>query len=517
MRDGHGVHVPPKELNVLRLLLGSAGTVISKDYLLDRVWPDTDAAEESLTRCIYALRKLLKDNKDFIVTVYGQGYRFTCPVVTLALAEPAPSTVPSLAVLPFRGMAEPQVLDLQDAMIRQLATAFGEALRVVPSGLMAACGQPIDARRLVERLLPDFYLTGRFTQHNVEQRWSIELIRGGDHGLLHAQTLCAQDVGEALGELTCLVAQRLPGLRPSGDACSSYPALVAYLNGLCNVQRHTPQRLRDALVQFRHSLQLDDRYGPSWCGVVDVWLGQAMLGVCDPGHAIDEAHTAISRALSLDPGSAPALARLALLTSLRGCDEAAQALFRRCLLTADQADVHYLYAWHHWFWRRTGLAVQSIERCLQHDADCVRANILRVRIALAGDPRDALTLARQTLQQGASGHPLLVILHAVVLAYFGQHAAAWYELDQAGLSERAMGEQGLAAWNVLFGANPLTARNQYAHWLQLARHRSVQARFAACGSGLPDGAVVAPLWRTLHRSTPGMQHGASVDSGRRLA
>ncbi|WP_235867896.1 winged helix-turn-helix domain-containing protein [Pseudomonas ogarae] len=71
MRDGQGVHVPPKELHVLRLLLKSVDSVMSKDYLLDHFWPRMDAAEESLTRCIHAL---LKEHKDFIMTVYGQGY-----------------------------------------------------------------------------------------------------------------------------------------------------------------------------------------------------------------------------------------------------------------------------------------------------------------------------------------------------------------------------------------------------------------------------------------------------------
>nr|WP_314528976.1 winged helix-turn-helix domain-containing protein [uncultured Pseudomonas sp.] len=84
MHRGKVVHVPPKELCVLRLLLGSAGRVVSKDLLLGAVWPETDAAEESLTRCIYVLRKLLKENRDFIATVYGQGYRFDCPVIAAA-------------------------------------------------------------------------------------------------------------------------------------------------------------------------------------------------------------------------------------------------------------------------------------------------------------------------------------------------------------------------------------------------------------------------------------------------
>lgn len=406
MRDGQGVHVPPKELSVLRLLLGSAGTVISKDHLLDRVWPETDAAEESLTRCIYALRKLLKENKDFIATVYGQGYRFTCAVVALDTPGHAKVAAPTLAVLPFRHLEEGAALDLQDTMIRQLTTAFGEALHVIPSGLMAAYGQPVDVRALAGQLSVDFCLSGRGSGTRERALWSIELIRGRDQALLHGQTLDAGDTAEGLGALTCLLAQRIPGLRPVGDACASYPAAVAYLRGLCSVQQHTPQSLRDALVQFRHCLQLAANYAAAWCGLADAWLGKAMLGLCEQGHAIDEARSAISRAMALEPASAQALVRLALLTSLRGCDDAANVLFRRCLLGAEQADVHFFYAWHHWFWRRTEQATQSLEKCLRHDPECVRAKIFKDRIALAGNGAEVVLMGRPTLQ-GAEPSPVL--------------------------------------------------------------------------------------------------------------
>jgi DNA-binding winged helix-turn-helix (wHTH) protein len=380
MRDGQGVHVPPKELHVLRLLLRSAGTVVSKDYLLDHVWPRMDAAEESLTRCIYALRKLFKENKDYIATVYGQGYRFTGSVVELDVPGQVRTVAPSLAILPFRHLDETAALDVQDVMIRQLATAFGEALHVIPSGLIAGHGASDDVRAMVGRLSADYCLSGRFINSGEGQHWSVELIRGSDQALLHGQTLDAGDLGEALGALTCLVAQRVPGLRPVGDRCTSYSVAVAYLGGLCSVQQHTAQSLRDALVLFRQCLKLDAGYAPPWCGVADVWLGQVMISLGDQARAIEEAHSAVSKALALDPGSIPALTRLALLTSLRGCEQAAEVLFRRCLLSADQADVLYFYAWHHWFWRRNEQAMQKVDQCLQQDPGCVRAHILRVRI-----------------------------------------------------------------------------------------------------------------------------------------
>lgn len=509
MRDGQGVHVPPKELNVLRLLLKSSGTVISKDYLLDNVWPAADAAEESLTRCIYALRKLLRENKDFIATVYGQGYRFTCPVVELDAPGQTRSVAPSLVVLPFRHLEETTALDLQDVLIRQLSMAFGEALRVIPSAVIAACKQPLDVRSLVGQLSADYCLSGRCTAASGQPQWSVELIRGRDQALLHGQTLDARDLGEALGALTCLVAQRVTGLRPAGDSCASYSAAVAYLNGVCSVQQHSPQSLRDALVQFRQCLKFDAGYTPPWCGLADAWLGQAMIGLCYQGRAMEEAQTAISNALALDPGNLQALTRLALLTSLRGCEQAAQVLFRRCLLAADQADAHYFHAWHHWFWRRNEQAAHSIDQCLRHDPECVRAQVLRVRIALAQGPVPAVLMARRTLQHGASGNSLLVILNAVVLAYFGQHAAAWHELEQAGLIESAAGEQGLAAWNVLFGVNPLNARNQYANWVGLVRSRSVDGMPSARWPVLVDEPMVAPLWSSLRRA-PDARYPAST-------
>lgn len=79
---GADVQLPPKEWQVLRLLLVSGGVLMTKDRLLELAWPQGEVAEESLTRCIYSLRKYLGADKGFIKTIYGRGYRFTCPVVT---------------------------------------------------------------------------------------------------------------------------------------------------------------------------------------------------------------------------------------------------------------------------------------------------------------------------------------------------------------------------------------------------------------------------------------------------
>lgn len=76
------IQLPPKEGHGLRLLLASGGALMTKDRLLELAWPQGEVAEESLTRCIYSLRKHLRADKGFIKTIYGKGYRFTCPVRT---------------------------------------------------------------------------------------------------------------------------------------------------------------------------------------------------------------------------------------------------------------------------------------------------------------------------------------------------------------------------------------------------------------------------------------------------
>ncbi len=52
-------------------------SLMTKDHLLELAWPQGEVAEESLTRCIYSLRKHLGADKGFIKTdLRVVGYRF---------------------------------------------------------------------------------------------------------------------------------------------------------------------------------------------------------------------------------------------------------------------------------------------------------------------------------------------------------------------------------------------------------------------------------------------------------
>lgn len=80
---GKPVDLPPKEFELLRLLIANAGTVLTTDYLLDAVWGEEFAgAVQVLYVRINWLRELIEQDPRhpcYIVTARGVGYKFALP------------------------------------------------------------------------------------------------------------------------------------------------------------------------------------------------------------------------------------------------------------------------------------------------------------------------------------------------------------------------------------------------------------------------------------------------------
>jgi hypothetical protein len=62
------------------VLIEADGALVSKDELQSRVWPDVIVAQDNLKVQIAVLRKALGEDRDFVLTEHGRGYRFTAPV-----------------------------------------------------------------------------------------------------------------------------------------------------------------------------------------------------------------------------------------------------------------------------------------------------------------------------------------------------------------------------------------------------------------------------------------------------
>lgn len=87
LRNEETVPLAPKAFQVLLVLMKNGKQVVSKDDLMKTVWPDTFVEETNLTRNIFLLRKALgesKQDRQYIVTVPGRGYRFAEDVQLVA-------------------------------------------------------------------------------------------------------------------------------------------------------------------------------------------------------------------------------------------------------------------------------------------------------------------------------------------------------------------------------------------------------------------------------------------------
>ena len=89
---GEIVDVERKPCEVLLHLLLHAGEVVTKDELLEAVWPRRILTETALTKCIARLREALGDiDQSIVKTIYGMGYRLVAPVhVEASVAPPTP-------------------------------------------------------------------------------------------------------------------------------------------------------------------------------------------------------------------------------------------------------------------------------------------------------------------------------------------------------------------------------------------------------------------------------------------
>jgi|GEM_PF-613756 len=144
--DGEPAALGSRAFDLLLVLAEQPGTLLTKNQLLDRVWPGLVVEENNLATQISALRKVL--GGEVIATIPGRGYRFTARIeaggsgtatAATAVASSAPRTPPT----PQPDAPPPQAAKLQTNLPATLPQLVGRAED------MAALGELIAQHRLV--------------------------------------------------------------------------------------------------------------------------------------------------------------------------------------------------------------------------------------------------------------------------------------------------------------------------------------------------------------------------------
>src|SRR5262245_53296213 len=108
LRGGKALHLEPKALELLGLLLERRPEAVGKPEIRDRLWPDTFVSESNLTGLVAQVREALGDDPRqprYIRTVHGFGYAFAGDEVSAQVggkgARGAPRVVWERRIIPL--------------------------------------------------------------------------------------------------------------------------------------------------------------------------------------------------------------------------------------------------------------------------------------------------------------------------------------------------------------------------------------------------------------------------------
>jgi adenylate cyclase len=366
-RLSRGREVIPLRLKVfdtLLVLVENAGRLVTKQELLDSVWPATTVEENNLNHNVSVLRKALGNRatgQQYIETVPRVGYRFVAPVehpTAHATDVGAPGhDVTSIAVLPFADMSPDRD---QEYLCEGVAEEIINALTHV-TGLRVAArsasfqfrGPAVDVADAGQQLRVAALLQGsiRKTDHRLRitvqlvdvangyHRWSLRFDRTLDDVFVIEEEIAEAVVRSVRGG--GLSQREQAALRRPKTSADAYEY---YLRGRQYLPRMSHPDLERSRAMFTRAVEFDAGYGPAWAGLATVhatlyeWFGAR-------DEDLEVALRVSRRALELAPALAEAhTARGFALSLSRHYDEAEQEFEKAIEINPSSFDAYYYFA-----------------------------------------------------------------------------------------------------------------------------------------------------------------------------
>ena len=283
-RDGTPVQLSGRALDILCVLAGANGEVVSKDELMTRVWPGIVVEENNIQVHVSALRKVLDDGKSgetYLMTVPGRGYR----LIGLKASRPAAegprgnppltttSSQPLIAVLPFQNMSgDPEQDYFADGMVEEIITGLSRIkwLSVVSrNSSFIYKDKPVTITEVAEKFGVRYVLEGGVRKAGSRLRISAQLIdaRTDTHLWAEQYDRVLQDVFALQDEITmCVVGAIEPSLRKAEvervkrQRPADFNAYDLLLRALPFLLTHIPSDSAVAIPLLEEALALQPDY-----------------------------------------------------------------------------------------------------------------------------------------------------------------------------------------------------------------------------------------------------------------
>ncbi len=349
--SGHAVALRPQAFSVLRYMAERAGRLVTKDELMNAVWPGLVVTDDSLVQCIHEIRRALQDDgRAVLKTAPKRGYLLDLPA-DLAFAEASSSAPPEnlderakvhIAVLPFANMSsDPEQDYFANGITEDVITDLSQWRTITVASRYASLrlqGEPVNIRAAAHELGVTFLVEGSVRRLGSRLRITAQLVdaRTGNH----------------------VWAERYD--RPFDDL----PAL----------QDEVVRKIVGTLVgrMYLNEAEHLSRRPPTNPAAYDLTLRANWLKWNDPSTRA-EAKRCLERAIELDPGYGlpHSLLALTLLFDYRDCAKSPEildrafALAKRGVELADNdSTCHVALGRLYWQRRSFDLALSHTERAI---------------------------------------------------------------------------------------------------------------------------------------------------------
>jgi TolB-like protein/Tfp pilus assembly protein PilF len=420
-RGSDRVDLPLKAGELLTALVQAEGSVLTREDLLRRLWPDTVVEEGSLTSQISLLRKVLgkgADGQDFIETLPKRGYRLAASVMHVApMATGTGAERSMLLVLPFDNYSADEKYDyfsdgLTEEMIAELARLSPERLGVIArTSAMQFKSTKKSIAQIGTEVGVTHVLEGSVRRFGERVRITAQLIRVSDESHLWAQTYerGLHDVLEVQGEVARAVAREIRiqltpheqrRLDGENTRTMNSHAHELYLRGRHFWNRRTEEGIRKSIECFEAALKHDPRYAAAYDGISDAHTMLACRGMTPSVESFHKAKAAAREAVSLEPELGEAYASLAHVRLHDWDWVGLENEFRQAVgLDSGYAVAHYWYAEYLMAMGRTAEALSRVEHSLKLDPlnSVINSSIGMIRY-LAHDYDAALSALHRGLE-----------------------------------------------------------------------------------------------------------------------
>lgn len=447
LRGETSIHLAPKELGALQLLISNAGRIVTPNELQQALWGDVHVTSDSVPKCMSSLRAKLQP-EECIQTIYKRGYRFTAGVRTHGGG--AGASLPRLAILPFStGFGVPDHLGpviAEEAMAR-LSGAHPAVVRVLAQdSVFTLARRGLTAQQTGETLDADLVLAGALSALPLHYRLRVEMIRVEDGTQIWVEDLLVERslpaglesalVDRLVFRLEAANAQwqrawRLNGLTLAASAAEApegavegavrqeaYDIFQRAHHEWQTLQRH---RMQDGLQHLLRATELDPSLIGARIDLINLCITQCFYGFMSPAVEVDivrRATGAIPNLASRAETIRPALGWISFHFD-RDLPEALRLMSLSAHLPHDSwvTRVRSMFAMSR---HKFGEATELLQEAIQLDP---YAPWLHARLAwalhLAGEAEESMAQIRRALHlfpehEGAS------LFGAAILAFNGE-------------------------------------------------------------------------------------------------